>query len=796
MSMSWDDDVYAAFGRLWPAIHETLKPHMQKCLSSEHVEERHRVMLFQAITVWARQYAFLMLETPSSKKPNQLIFPVANRKELLHLGVTDPRFLCGIDPLKLAARARSVMQLHQERVHCTLAPPRPRQGSDCMVNVEESAMQLRGRLARVSYYMERVDDCSTFVEYVESHTSAIVFDATHEGLPGVDGGLTRAGTTIWINVVHELTSADAVGNTVPTRLSCTHDVRALTSLQDKLKELRTQACAEEHVPLTTPCGAQRAKEELRVDTLREDDLRRRVVRHMVTARRRLFELVGYTFVGRRDGVDGDRWFKRRMRLDDSSACDFMKQVGADLTNYEVRHALRLRLHFMDLAKKYCNTKDQSIIRNTLEHYPHLHHLEEAKRCATGARPQRSAVDAPDRRDHQSDVLDDHVPTLRQRSIDTLATFAETTVGFLPPREKMVKREKLFHCGMCETKFPLGHFGPVLDACDDAKEVTPDVVNAAALRVIAIMDWASNHAKRCFVCMVITLMKMLQKHKETMDAVHVVNSFVSKSADYWDRARRSRRHTNLVEVFSCYDDALLLVMTHTTDVRSLISMACTCKLFYKTDILRASLPTIKTAIPVGSGWAGTLDVPGDPPRIRTNTLIHVYTSFGYTRPSLDGKGEWHELDMREYMPKDTSVTGKVELVYDEPERTSVHRAHQAVMRMGSNTGNKLTGTFLTIAGCQFITPIKILIPSHSVKNNFRSNYDSSVLYWNKQYEDDASSLSLRQRTLFTDMRRRNKNQQCFRLKVTFSCGGLTRCTETEPFIAVANLNRVRKKQKLK
>ena len=711
----------ADFNDLWPRIAPFMRCDLLS-LSQEMVE-KYKTVAFQALTVWARQYA-LMLVRGNSVKASDLFYPFATFDDAVAYR-TDPLFMNGISTRKVLKSIDMCRQLHQIS----------ETSSD--VSKKQSTVDRRARLSRISYLLRLSEGSGEFSALASRRGST--FEAVQTQVSDGDGGDGEE-ILIYMKIADDDTLLE---NTVSWQ----------------------------------------AKQRMKMIT----------------------DIMGYVYIGSREGKGGE-WFCRKVSEieiltlvlgGDTGTLSEFPYDAEGLKLYEVCRAEEMRKTFKTRADKFAYTEDVPCPDGRMPgELSELYHHEEALRSRVVPKPNSVEVLAAE----DNPRLDEHsssLPMIHLNTIETLLNYPRRIAEMVTPRECGIDFAILKSAGLITDRYGLGGNGPRVfppPAMGTASCFTEELANDAMSRVLAMLSFAFTHNKNALRMMVLTMMKLGSLQNTTRKAVATANNFIRSSLLYWrgHDNRRFGQSNKFIDTLGV-EDVLVSILSELADAKSYIALACSCRHLHKRDTLRAALPTLRTEIMIGPGFPGT--IPGSldgPPTIRTDTLVQFDTAFGYYCPNVDGPDDWHPMNFRHFFGTGGAAESdsiRVTLVYDEPGHSVVHNVRQPVIRMGSNSGNKIKGSF-SIDNMR--TPVKILTTSLSVNPVPRTTYDDSVHHWEDAVAKHPTAHNRNRLQEHKVMRDRNKRLQCMRVRILVQLQDRKMEAISGPFKVVCNLTKAKKK----
>lgn len=818
MSVVWSNEVEQEFNNLWPCIAPTLRESLLKNVVNYDVGE-YKTMFFNALTVWARQYAHMMVEPLNpSVKAGDVFYPFASAADA-KARRTDPMFSEGVNPLETVKRVRCLMQLHQVSARCAIPlqqrnmrPDRRREAMACTECGNESTADRRARLSRVSYLEmcgERAKRFSEFALLGRWATWNMVQEPTSDGNDSVGGQ-----AVIYMRVSGCVVDEEKV--TLDTaRTESVEDPNDIWEWSSEIACLNSEQCLMEELKRDYEQRAARVfgvssgpiRERERVKEITADIARCkkkleieyvRIGRWIVKKRLEMFREVGYAYVGDRDGAGDGGWFCRIVPAVELAAiAEMSAEVDAEntrLRSYEVSRAKdicsTLQRRAEKFAKPHERCRGECKMHLTAQPYYELYHYEEALRCKV--RTGHVAEDAPRPPQHAPSL-----PKIDQDTLDTLLEFPYQMNGITTPCESdidsaLVERAGLTH-GLYQFNYP-GYEAP--SVITTKSEFTNEVANDAITRVMKVMVYMVANSRSARKAIVYAMSKLIKLQLTTTRAIAVANSFIQSSDAFWRTVREGQPWCGLLETLAA-EDVLVGVLSHLYDAECYIALATTCKQFSKNCVLRWALPRLRTNVMTGPMFPGTIEPVDGVSTIRTNMLVGFNTEFGFYKPRLDGTDQWISLNMEKFTggcaPGGGSV--RVLLVYDEPQCPAVCKKCEPVLRMGTSIGNKQTGTF-EIDNDKMHTPVKILTTSRSVNPIPKAVYDDMVALRQQALASSPTSYARKRLAEAVAARDRNKDQQCMRVRIVVERNGHTIQTISDPFVVVGNLTKARKKHNAK
>ena len=799
MESIMSDESTNAFDRLWPQIRENMVA--CRAVSSEAIAENYKAGVKSTLSVWARQYALLMVPSCKLVPKNRFFFK--------DTPLSSPDFLIGVPCASLAKNVERVMQGHQLLRH-----PETR----------ESTMDRRARLGRFSYLNVCGERCGDmFIKIVDAGQAK--FEKVHEQISDGDGGAGEV-THVWLSIpgfewiAENVTLASAqdefmmgVRNaTDPVPTSIYPEWRPLTKLLQTIHDWE-QEWEQERSDLeraasrtfSDPEGALKAKnriafldERLLIAKTKERERRLNTGVWMVQKRLEAMQEVGYEYIGERPDKDGKHWFRRTIGemetlanalMDSADWNEFgdVPEASRDVLKYESFRARGLSAEFSERAKKFLHSSEQPglIERETADYY----HLEEAIGCKVGVDRTlaEDAVRSPQ-----------HAPSLPKMEVDTLEKLkacAQRTASLLTPRALTIDRGILRANDMMTENYILGHVGPTLPDLPQGgyPELTLDVVQKAMGRVLKIIEWTAHAPQQAaaFRRVATALCNLLALQNEMHMNYAKATTFIARSAAFWKEMRSEDTESALVAVAGV-GDVMTVILSHIDDARWNAALSCTCKDFAREEVLQNSLPRLLSKVRVGRGFPGTMPRQDEPPLVSQDMTILFHTTFGFYQPffMLDVPDQWITLDVQEYMGIQRGAgQARVQLVYDEPDHTVVFRSSEPVLRMAGRSADIVSG-FYTMRRME--TPVRVLVTSYSVRANFKDKYERNVKYWTEKAQSQSTQFNEAKLKEAIAMRNRNAKQQCLRLRTTLEYDGKRLTVVSDPFVVVANLTKAQQR----
>jgi hypothetical protein len=814
MSIHWNRDVLQQFDNLWPCLGPSLRSDMMS--SSPDVIHRYKAMTFQALTVWARQYSYMLVKPKTETRANEMYYPVATRN-----AVTDAMYSEGIDPLKTVNCVRRVMQLHQEAA---------KNVPDAVANGSNGGMEAysdrRERLARYSYLQkcaERVDEFKELVANNRSFGNA-TFEAVSERLRDGDGGAGEQ-TVVWMRVtgckvIEDEVTLDSSKDEFMASVVCPTDevivstrpewrpvsnlLRTLHQLEQDKREREPQAART----FTDPTGAEQAKamlkdiaSDMKLYTSKLNEHYLRIGKWMVRDRLRNIAELGYAYVGTRDG-NGDGWFMRTVSEMETLANALMGEADiasdmfgevpndpVELKRYEVSRATEMRTTFVQRSKKFLTPHELSTEGELSLATSELYHYEEALRCKVV--DNANSTDILSREDEPR--VPQHAPSLpkiNSLSLEVLLSYPQKMNLLLTPRETHIPFDIMERVGLQQDRYDFGYSGVQLQSALVAKpEFNSEVAHEAMKRVMGVISYAVTNHRTSLQPIALGISRLLRLQTSMQKAMATANTFIQESSAFWKRMREDDDCSNMLETVAV-DDVLVVVLSHIEDPDTYMTLVRTCTALNKSEALRGALPRLKTSIMTGGGHPGTIQSVDGIPKVRKDMLVSFHTTFGFYKPQVDACDQWVPMCLRKFAGanKETSVT--VVLVYDAPGVPAI-RSREAVLRMGMSSGNKATGKF-TIDNMH--TPIKILTTSSSVNPIQKSVYTDAVSHWEAVVSRECTMYARKRLEKARVECARNKKQQCVRVRIVLEHNGQVMTAISEPFMSVANLTKEKQKEK--
>lgn len=808
------------FDNLWPCIGPSLRSDLMT--STPDLINKYKVVTFQALTIWARQYSCMIVQPRPAKKPSDMYYPLVPLGTG-RLNVTDPMYSEGIDPLKTVNCVRRVMQLHQEA-----GKDVPDAHLSASNNGVEAYSDRRERLARYSYLQkcaERVGDFESLVNVPGTYGSA-TFDVVHERLSDGDGGAGEQ-TTIWMRVsgctlVEGQVTIDTSKDEFMAGVACPTDEvpvsihpewRPVSNLLRTIHQLEQDKREREQEAARTfsdPRGAEQAKTMLKdiasnmqLYKGRLDEHYVRIGKWVVRQRLQSFAEVGYAYVGEREGC-GDGWFMRTVSEMETLAnalmgeADLESNMFGDVPNdplelkqYEVLRAREMRATLAQRAKKFLKAHELTMGGELHLLTAELYHHEEAVRCKVVNNANNTDVLA-----HEDDPrVPQHapsLPTINPLSLETLLGYPEKMKALLTPRESNIPFSIMEKAGVEQDRYNFGYTGVHLQGSLVSKPAfDADVANEAMKRVMNIISYAVTNHRTSLQPIAAAITRLVQVQNGMQKAMAKANAFIRQSHAFWRQMREGDECSKMLETVAM-DDVLVVVLAHLKDPDSYMTLVRTCTALNKSEALRAALPRLKTGIMIGEGHPGTMQSVDGVPKVRKDMLVMFHTTFGFYKPQIDGSEEWVSLCLRKFAGANMETSVMVELVYDTTG-FPVIRSREAVLRMGMGSGNKATGRF-TIDHMN--TPVKILTTSGSVNPVPKTVYSDAVAHWEAVVAQQGTMFARKCLEKARAEYDRNKKQQCMRVRIILEHDGQRMTAISEPFMSVANLTKEKRKESVK
>jgi hypothetical protein len=756
MSVVWSTKVEKEFHEVWPYIASVLEDTVCGCKAT-----KYKMVVFQALTVWARQYAYMMVESKNRLlKAKDVFYPFANVQDA-SAGRSNPRFADGLNPMEMANRVRCWMQLHQQkkkRQENTEVTKHNHQDDD---NNNESTTDRRARLSRASYMdvcAERAKEfsefalsqCTMFSVEVEECESKVVIYMQVLGFVLEERDVTydTARDEFMKSVMCVTSSGDVPCEEVlVSRLS---EWKSIENLNVELVKLELEVHETEQRAdriLSDPTGSDDAKklltairEQISLCKKRLEDEHVRVGRWMVKKRRKMLQELGYVHVGAR-GTFGNGWLMREMSeaecVRDKVVVE--KKTSEALKHYESKRAWGMYVDFKSRGAALMIPGEVDLCKDDLYHY------EEALRCRRVAVVESTSEASKVGRSEHRHLCS--LPMIEERVVDTLTSFNVKMNLVTTPRENCIAWSMRERAGLAKDRYNFGPYMPPLlsEIVVKSECITDEVANDAMTRVMSIVRYAGETNADALRSLVFALRRVASLQKSTEAAMRIADEFVKASSEFWLIERSKSDSCRFLDTLEM-DDVLISVLFHVNDARSYAAMSRSCVNLHKREALRLALPKLHTTVMTGGGseFRGTAHPPVDcgVPLVRSGTLVGFNTSFGFYRPNVDGPEEWVSLGMRRFSEERSSSglgTVRVVLVYDDVDFEIIQDKREPVIRMGVSSGDKLTGLFF-LDGMN--TPVKIFKTSHSLNPVPKKTYDDAVRYWKHVLKSNNSTFARR------------------------------------------------------
>lgn len=809
-------------------------------------DERQIAVLTASLSVWARQYACVLMGEFYKGNLACTFFPT----ELSMPKMGSAVFLHGINLRKMQRAINVSTQPHQRAGECQIgddlirfaanATELRRNRSNCTDCWNEAAPDRRTRLSQIAFFELNVTDLEHVIEILRQPStkydihSAQVSDGDGEAgedtliyvsIPQftwlLDTVSDASAQLEYLSAIRDPEAAEGAMITgkheewLTSWASVIRNVNQLTGMQARVHDLVVAAART----LSDPDVARIAQTELDAlyvsiaeTTTAINVGKRDTSKRCIQRRIEVLKLAGYEFVGRRPDAAGVAWFVREMP-EEEQLLAFAEGItqgvpndSTDVPQYEINRCRDIR----DMWEKKADAllKPHESKRGELSFELHqMHFLEEARRCrvvvseAEAAarngklRPQEFDESLPKFKKNCKTSLERHQKTIRHNLTPVESPgYYQTLVAMSSPAAVEAADGRLPR--IPPLYFLSQHQMPMLDSFTHNRVYDLALVNTAGRRVLRLFSWAVDswsQSPDVLRKMLVAIATIAQLDPELYRLVRDTKRAINNSDQFWLHNRPNL--SICLEDVLYLDDVFGVILAHFgKDVKDFTAFACVNKTLQSNAALQACLPRMRTR--VANAHAQTVNFGPDRIIVRTDILLNFDTNFGFNRPRADGTSEWIDLLLKDHfraLPETGNI--KLQLLFDTPNLDPVVCIGAPPLRMGANDGRRDTGTFRVDS--YFIIRVIIMPRSYSYRNMH------TVVY--KKHVDECQSAVAATRTADTvfklkeavAMQERNAAHQHFRVRMTmtFSEGADSAFTQrtlhalSNPFTTAANIKAI-------